>query len=87
MAAANESFLGHAGPTDVITFEHGEILICPAVADAEARARGIPFEEELLRYVIHGWLHLDGYDDHAAGDRRRMHAVQERLVRRIRTAP
>lgn len=83
MAAANGRFLGHAGATDVITFGHGEILVCPAVAWAEARERGLPFEEELLRYIVHGWLHLCGHDDARAADRRRMHGVQERLVARL----
>ncbi|HPA16807.1 MAG TPA: rRNA maturation RNase YbeY [Verrucomicrobiae bacterium] len=80
MAAANGRFLGHAGPTDVITFEHGEILVCADVAHGEARGRGIPFAEEVLRYAVHGWLHLCGYDDGLPADRRRMHAAQERLV-------
>lgn len=83
MAEANGRFLGHVGPTDVITFEHGEILVCPAVACAEARARGLPISEEVFRYIVHGWLHLCGYDDALAADRRRMHAAQERLVARL----
>lgn len=83
MAEANVRFLGHAGATDVITFEHGEILVCPAVARTEAAARGLPFAQELLRYAVHGWLHLRGYDDKRPADRRRMHARQERLVRRL----
>jgi probable rRNA maturation factor len=83
MGEANGHFLGHAGPTDVITFEHGEILICPAVACAEAQARGLPVSEEVFRYIVHGWLHLCGYDDARAADRRRMRAAQERLVARL----
>lgn len=80
MARANRQFLGHEGPTDVITFEHGEILVCPEIAREQARARRLPVGEELLRYIVHGWLHLCGYDDARAPDRRRMHVAQERLV-------
>lgn len=83
MAAAHGRYLGHAGTTDVITFGHGEILVCPEVARAEASARGLPFEQELVRYIVHGWLHLCGYDDARVPDRRRMHAIQERLVARL----
>lgn len=86
MAAANGRFLGHGGATDVMTFEHGEILVCPAVAHAEARARRIAFGDELLRYVVHGWLHLCGYDDASAPARKKMYPVQERLVRRLGSA-
>lgn len=83
MGEANGRFLGHAGPTDVITFEHGEILVCPEVARGEAWARGLPVAQEVFRYIVHGWLHLCGYDDARASDRRRMHAIQERLVARL----
>ena len=56
-------------------------------AAREAQARGLPFEEELLRYVVHGTLHLLGYDDHDDADRERMHARQEELLAEYLGAP
>ena len=78
MAQLNGQFLGHAGSTDVITFDYqegaegeecrGEIFVCVDEAVAGApRFRGT-WQKELARYVIHGILHLRGYDD---GRRRR----------------
>lgn len=90
MAELNEHFLGHHGPTDVITFDlsegepgllYGEIFICPEVAVAQAKACRRPWPEELMRYVIHGVLHLLGHDDLAPGPRRRMKTAENRAVR------
>jgi probable rRNA maturation factor len=81
----NRRFLGHDWATDVVSFPLGsgllgELVISAEYAQAEARARGIPVEEELVRYVVHGLLHLEGYDDRRPADRKRMWARQEREV-------
>ncbi len=86
--ALNRRFLGHDYATDVLAFPlgtdlFGEVVISAEYAAAEARRRGIPVREELLRYVVHGILHLLGYDDRRAADRRRMWARQERELRRF----
>ncbi len=83
----NRKYLGHDRATDVLAFPLGtdllgEVVISAEVAVAEAQKRGIPVEEELLRYVAHGLLHLLGYDDRRPRDRARMWARQEREVRR-----
>jgi probable rRNA maturation factor len=89
----NRRFLGHDWATDVISFPLdsdllGELVISAPHARAEARKRGIPEREELLRYVVHGILHLLGYDDHAPSERKRMWARQERELRTFfRKAP
>lgn len=58
----------------------GEVYVSVATARREAKARGIPIEEELLRYAIHGMLHLFGYTDKTAAGRKRMWARQEKLL-------
>ena len=50
----------------------GEIFICPETAALYAEKHHIPFAEELTLYLIHGLLHLLGYDDIAAADKARM---------------
>ena len=84
----NRRFLGHDWATDVLSFPMGgallgELVISAEYARAEARGRGIPVEEELLRCVVHGILHLRGYDDRRVADRKRMWARQERELRAI----
>jgi probable rRNA maturation factor len=76
MARLNREHLGHRGPTDVISFAFvptpgsglvGDVYICPSVAAAHARARKIGVREELARLVVHGTLHVVGWD-HPEGD-------------------
>jgi probable rRNA maturation factor len=84
----NRRFLRHDFATDVLSFPlggdpWGELVISAEFARSEARRRGIPVEEELLRYVAHGILHLLGYDDHDPGPRERMWRRQERELRKV----
>ena len=76
----HEQFMGIEGATDVITFEHGEIVIGVEVARRQAKDYGEPEERELLRYLVHGLLHLAGHEDEGDEDRKVMEAAQEKLV-------
>ena len=83
----NKKFLKHDYATDVISFPLdsdllGELVISAEFAVGEATKRKIPVEEELLRYVAHGILHLLGYDDHRPADRTAMWKRQERELSR-----
>lgn len=92
MRVLNRRSLGKDRATDVIAFElpHGETLvgdvyICPAVARRSARTHGIPVRQELVRLLVHGVLHVLGYD-HPAGAGRsesEMWRRQEHYVRTI----
>jgi len=84
----NRQFLQHDFATDVISFPLGtdlvgELVISAEFAAGEAKARRIPVEEELLRYVAHGTLHLLGYDDRRPADKARMWKRQERELSRV----
>jgi probable rRNA maturation factor len=93
MATLNESFLGHEGPTDVITFDYsesgspagirGEIFICISEAERQAKLFGTGWQSEVVRYLIHGILHLAGYDDLQPVARKKMKREEERLVRKL----
>jgi probable rRNA maturation factor len=76
----HEQFMGIEGATDVITFEYGEIVIGVEVAQRQAVEYGEPERREILRYLIHGLLHLAGHEDEKDEDRKVMEAAQERLV-------
>ncbi len=93
MRRLNRRYKGHDAPTDVIAFAlpapgHrlvGDIYVCASVAAAEARRHGVSPREELIRLVIHGVLHVLGYD-HPDGARRLRSAMwrrQERYVSRL----
>ncbi len=79
-AQVHQAFMGEAGPTDVITFEHGELIIGVEVAKRQAQEHGEPLLRELLRYVVHGFLHLRGYDDDNEARQEQMFERQEAIV-------
>lgn len=83
MAALHRQFLNQSGPTDVITFAHGEIFIGAETARRQAKQFGNPFLRELQLYVVHGLLHLHGFDDRSERDGRRMKARQEKILNRL----
>ncbi len=95
MARLNRRHLDHAGATDVISFGFdritprdpvvGDIYISPDVARDHAREHGVGVRQEMTRLVVHGVLHVLGYD-HPDGDARMQSAMwkrQERLLGRI----
>lgn len=73
-------FMNVEGPTDVITFHHGEIVIGAQVAARQAAEYGEPLAREILRYLIHGMLHLAGHEDENPDERRAMETAQEEIV-------
>lgn len=81
IAVLHRQFLGQLGPTDVLTFQHGEIFISVETARRHARAFGNSLTRELELYIIHGLLHLQGFDDQTPGEARKMRAAQEKILR------
>ena len=90
MEKLNEAFLQHQGSTDVITFDYsditrpnwlaGDIFICVSEAVDQARVFGTSWQSEVVRYVAHGILHLRGYDDHSAREKKKMKREEDRIV-------
>ena len=72
-------FLNDPTATDVITFDHGEIIVSADMAQEKASGLGHPTEAELLLYVIHGLLHLGGYNDKSESEFEEMSQIQERI--------
>jgi probable rRNA maturation factor len=81
MALLHRKFLGQTGPTDVLTFQHGEIFISVETARRNARAFGNSLMRELKLYIVHGLLHLHGFDDQTPSETRRIKTAQEKILR------
>ena len=79
MAILHRQFLNEIGPTDVLTFHHGEIFVNAQMARRNSRRFGNSLERELRLYVMHGLLHLHGFDDRTAGKRREMIEAQDKI--------
>src|SRR6476659_3457177 len=75
-------FMNDPTATDVITFDHGEIVISTQTAKRQARQFGTSLAHELRLYLVHGLLHLGGYDDKTPKGAAEMKRVQERVVSR-----
>ena len=81
MALLHRKFLGQSGPTDVLTFQHGEIFISVDTARRHARAFGNSLIRELKLYIVHGLLHLHGFEDQTPAEARKMKTAQEKILR------
>ncbi len=89
MRQLNRAYKQHDRPTDVLAFALrgpggvvGDIYVCPWVARREAAARRVPLREELVRLVVHGTLHVLGYD-HPENGRREHSAMWRRQERYV----
>lgn len=95
LAGLHGEWLDDPAPTDVISFDlgddqdgpSGELFVSVECAAREAAARGLAPERELALYLIHGTLHLCGFDDHADSDRQRMRAAERALLEELGYGP
>ncbi len=85
MASLHHQFMKIAGPTDVLTFHHGEIVISVETARENAREFGSTVEYEIRLYLVHGFLHLLGFDDITASQSQAMAEVQDRVLSALST--
>lgn len=87
---ANIRFLKHNTYTDIITFDscegnivNGDILISVERVKENAATFAVPFETELRRVLIHGVLHLCGYEDKSAADIQVMREKENKALRKF----
>lgn len=96
MSELHVTWMDLEGPTDVMSFpmdqlaqgraddptegQMGDIIICPAVAQTQARTAGHSTMDEILLLTVHGFLHLLGYDHGEPGEREDMFALQRHLL-------
>jgi probable rRNA maturation factor len=82
MSRLHRQFLGQTGPTDMLTFQHGEIFISVETAKQHARVFANSLMYELQLYIVHGLLHLHEFDDRTPAGARKMKRMQERILSR-----
>lgn len=96
----NANYLGHDYATDVIAFGQqegegyrplilerpflGDIVISVTTARREARLHNHSFEYELFFYLVHGLLHLKGFEDKTSKQRQKMHEEQSRILEMVK---
>jgi probable rRNA maturation factor len=98
LARLHGRYLGDPAPTDVLAFDlggegaergapAGELYVSVERARAVARERGLAPDRELALYVVHGCLHLCGFDDRRPRARARMRAAEREVLERLWHAP
>jgi len=80
IAGLHRQFMNEPGPTDVITFQHGEIFISAEMARRNAQRFKNPLTRELHLYIVHGLLHLCGFDDQTPAGARNMERIQQKIA-------
>jgi rRNA maturation RNase YbeY len=97
MATLNARYREIECPTDVLSFslvegDHaerrgvllGDVVVSLETAERQARRARRTLDDEVLGLLIHGTLHLLGYDHEAEADARRMRAAERRVLRLVR---
>lgn len=97
MRRQHARWLGDDATTDVLSFDlrakpragrvDGQLLVCKSVARRRARSRKTDWRGELLLYVVHGCLHLSGYDDGGAASAARMHHREDEILTALGWGP
>lgn len=86
----NDLYLKGHGPTNVICFSYlhdpymdvlGDMVVSVERVQIEAKAASVPFYERLFQVLVHGFLHIVGFDDREQGERRRMERREKRLMK------
>lgn len=93
MTEKNQIYRRKVGPTDVLSFAYskskklkilsGDVLICPAYAAKQAKREDVPLNQALRRLLIHGLLHLAGFNHTKQADAKHMLALQERILKTV----
>lgn len=90
----NKKYLKHDYETDIITFDFtedfgvfsGDLYVCPELAFENAQRLGVDQDEELVRVICHGILHLIGYNDKTEEDITEIRVQEERCLEYFRNA-
>ncbi|HSR63773.1 MAG TPA: rRNA maturation RNase YbeY [Gammaproteobacteria bacterium] len=92
-AALNRNWRGREGPTNVLSFPYGDdqhvpeylgdIVLCAPVIKREASEQGKPVEAHWAHMIIHGILHLQGYDHQEQTETEKMEQLETRLLNAI----
>ena len=84
----NQTHLGHNHPTDVLTFDyssgnqiHAEVFVCEQVVKSNAAELNEPFLKELHRVVLHGLLHLLGYNDKTQEEQKNIRLLEDKYLK------
>lgn len=87
--ALNKAYRGKDEPTDVLSFAYGadgllgEVYVSAETASRQAKEHRHPLSDELIRLIVHGILHVHGYDHEKEKDYKKMFAVEKKIFGKL----
>ena len=102
IARLNSEFRGETGPTDVMAFppsdtkhpaeqdephQLGDIALCASVIERKAKELGYPLQDHWAHVVVHGTLHLLGFDHRDDDEKKLMRAAEDEIMARLSLPP
>ncbi len=83
MRQLNKKYRDQDKSTNVLSFEEGDVVLCPKVIETEAKKYGFTQKNWMTRLVVHGILHLAGYDHGTRRGALEMEKLEERILGRL----
>lgn len=80
MKKLNKQYRGKNKPTDVLSFDYGEIIICVPVATAQAKIHKLSLAKEINLLFTHGLLHVLGFDHEKPKDNKEMREAEQAIL-------
>lgn len=83
MSGLNKKYRGRKGPANVLSFDTGDVVLCPSVIKVEAKEYGLPEADWMTRLIVHGILHLAGYRHDGRKDTGKMEKLEKRIWEKL----
>lgn len=83
MRRLNKTYRGRDKATNILTFEEGDIVLCPQVIKAEIKKYSFTQKYWMTRLIVHGILHLAGYDHKNSNDRKVMEEWEDKILQEL----
>mgnify|MGYP001598967753 FL=1 len=83
IAELNKKYRGKSGPTNVLSFDSGDVVICPSVVKKQAEKLGFTQKKWMTQLIVHGILHLAGYEHKSIIVRKAMEKMEDKVLKKI----
>jgi probable rRNA maturation factor len=80
MQKINDIYRGEKKPTDVLSFDYGEILLCPAYSIKKYKLNKKSVQEKMIELFAHGLAHIAGLNHHNRKEEKKMGGVEQKIL-------
>lgn len=83
MSELNKKYRGKKGATNVLSFDSGDVVVCPSIVKKEAEKYGFTQKKWMTQLIVHGILHLAGYDHDTKKNKEKMDSFENRILKKL----